>query len=243
MFVIGGVQKTTLVDFPQRVAAIVFTQGCNFRCGYCHNPSLINYEFTCANPTHNDVIASNKETKQFHEFLSFLQTRIGKLDGVVISGGEPTLQSGLYDFIKEIKQMGFEVKLDTNGTNPKIVECLISDNLLDYIAMDIKAPIEKYDVITCTKINKDNVLKTIEILKNSSVNYEFRTTVLKSQLSFDDFEKIGQIIKGAKCYYLQKFVSSEILDRNLINETTYTDEEFKIICHKLEKYVEFVSVR
>lgn len=236
MFIIGGVQKTSLVDFPQKVAAVVFTQGCNFRCGYCHNPDLLEIKQIC----HPELVLGSF-TK--NDFLSFLKTRIGKLDGVVISGGEPTLQSGLYNFINEIKQMEFDVKLDTNGTNPKIVERLINANLLDYVAMDIKAPIEKYDLITCTKTNKNDVLKTIEILKRNSVNYEFRTTVIKSQLSFDDFEKIGHMIKGAKQYYLQKFVSSEILDRNLINETTYTDEEFKIICHKLEKYVEFVSVR
>lgn len=233
MFLIGGIQKTTLVDFPNKVAAIVFTQGCNFRCGYCHNPSLLSKRYS--------ELDSESFTKE--KFFSFLQTRIGKLDGVVITGGEPTLQSGLYDFIKEIKQMGFAVKLDTNGTNPKIVEQLLNDNLLDYIAMDIKAPIKKYNLITCSKINRDNIVKNIELIKNSGVDYEFRTTVIKSQLSFDDFEKIGEMIKGAKYYYLQKFVPSEILDKNLINEQTYTDEEFKALCQNLKKYVEFVDYR
>lgn len=233
MFVIGGIQKTTLVDFPGKVAAIVFTQGCNFRCGYCHNPSLIS---RC----HSELVS---ESFTIEDFFSFLQSRIGKLDGVVITGGEPTLQSGLYDFIKEIKQMGFAVKLDTNGTNPEIVEQLINDNLINYIAMDIKAPLQKYDLITIAKVNKDNILKTIELIKNSKIDYEFRTTVIKSQLSPDDFEKIGQMIKGAKRYYLQKFVSSEILDKNLKNALTYTDEEFKILCQKLKKYVEFVDFR
>ncbi len=243
MFVIGGIQKTTLVDFPNKVAAIVFTQGCNFRCGYCHNPSLINFGLPLDDATHNDVIAKNEIMKQTSDFFSFLQSRIGKLDGVVITGGEPTLQSGLYDFIKEIKQMGFDVKLDTNGSNPQVVEHLINDNLLDYIAMDIKAPLEKYDIITCTKINKNNILKSIELIKNSTVDYEFRTTILKSQLSLDDFEKIGQMIKGAKRYYLQKFVSSKILDKNLINEQTYSNEEFDKICKNLKKYVKFVDYR
>ena len=138
MFIIGGVQKTTLIDFPGKIAAIVFTHGCNFRCGYCHNPSLL---------LNKEKVVNNYTTK---DFFSFLQTRIGKLDGVVITGGEPTLQSGLYDFIKEIKQMGFAVKLDTNGTNPDVIEKLLNDNLLDYIAMDIKAPLEKYSQITGT---------------------------------------------------------------------------------------------
>lgn len=233
MFVIGGIQKTSLVDFPSKVAAIVFTQGCNFRCGYCHNPSLIS-------KSHFEL-DSESFTKE--KFFSFLKNRIGKLDGVVITGGEPTLQSGLYDFIKEIKQMRFEVKLDTNGTNPKIIEHLIKDNLLDYIAMDIKAPIEKYDLITCVNTNKDNILKTIELIKNSKVDYEFRTTVLKSQLSYENFDQIGHMIEGAKRYYLQKFVPAEILDKKLVTEVTYSNEEFKTICENLKKYIEFVDYR
>ena len=237
MFVIGGIQKTTLVDFPNKVAAIVFTQGCNFRCGYCHNPLLI-YP-----PPEGGSKSLISGRGVIEDFLSFLKTRIGKLDGVVITGGEPTLQSGLYNFIKEIKQMGFEVKLDTNGTNPEVVKRLINDNLLDYIAMDIKAPLDKYDLITNTNINKDNILQTIKLIKNSKIDYEFRTTVVKSQLSFNDFEKIGQMIKGAKRYYLQKFVSSEILDKNLKNSQTYTDQEFKTLCRNLKKYVEFVNYR
>ena len=231
--IIGGVQKTSLVDFPQKVAAVVFTQGCNFRCGYCHNPSLIVPSPHCGEGV--EVRGKN--------FLSFLKTRIGKLDGVVISGGEPTLQSGLYDFIKEIKQMGFAVKLDTNGTNPDEIEKLLNDNLLDYIAMDIKAPIEKYENIVCRNIKQENILRSIYLIINCKINYEFRTTVIKSQLSPNDFEKIGQMINGAKRYYMQKFVPSEILDHNLINEQTYTDNEFKTICENLKKYIEFVNFR
>ena len=252
MFIIGGIQKTTLVDFPGKVAAIVFTQGCNFRCGYCHNPSLLAYTplegglksvisgWGINSKTHLQHTSKRENAK---DFFSFLQTRIGKLDGVVITGGEPTLQFGLYDFIKEIKQMGFEVKLDTNGTNPKIIEHLIKDNLLDYIAMDIKAPIEKYDLITCVNTNKDDILKTIELIKNSKVDYEFRTTVLKSQLSYENFDQIGQMIEGAKKYYLQKFVPAEILDKKLVTEVTYSNEEFKTICENLKKYIEFVDYR
>ena len=246
MFVIGGIQKTTLVDFPNKVAAIVFTQGCNFRCGYCHNSSLLS-------KSHSEL-DSESFTKE--KFFAFLKTRIGKLDGVVITGGEPTLQSGLYDFIKEIKQMGFEVKLDTNGTNHDVVERLINDNLLDYIAMDIKAPLEKYpQIINIASLSKgegvrervdfllNSIQKSINLIKNSKIDYEFRTTVIKSQLSFDDFEKIGQMIKGAKRYYLQKFVSSEILDKNLKNAQTYTDQEFKTLCQNLTKYVDYADYR
>ncbi len=229
MFIIGGVQKSTLVDFPGKIAAIVFTQGCNFACGYCHNPELL------------DMKA--KSDFQVELFYDFLKNRQGKLDGVVITGGEPTLQSGLYDFICRVKDLGFAVKLDTNGTNPQIVEKLIKYNLIDYIAMDIKASIEKYPQITGKNIKSENILRSIDLIRNSCIDYEFRTTVVKSQLSMQDFEDIGQMIKGAKRYYLQKFVSSKILDESLINAQTYSDEEFKIICSNLAKYVEFVDFR
>ncbi len=230
MFIINGIQKSTLIDFPKKIASIVFSQGCNFRCGYCHNPELLSLNIP-------------KKQISTEEVFSFLKTRIEKLDGVVVTGGEPTLQSGLYDFIKEIKAMGFLVKLDSNGSNPKILEKLTEENLLDYIAMDIKAPLEKYSEITNVKINTDNIQKSINLIMESPVEYEFRTTVVKSQLSFEDFEKIGQLLKGAKRYYLQKFVASKIFDEKLMNETTYSNEEFSVICRNLRKYIQEVDFR
>ena len=230
MFIINGLQKSTLIDFPKKIASIVFSQGCNFRCGYCHNPELLSLNVP-------------KTQIPVQEVLDFLDTRRGKLDGVVITGGEPTLQSGLYDFIKEVKEMGFLVKLDSNGSNPKVLETLINDNLLDYIAMDIKAPLEKYSEITNVKINIENIKKSIELIMNSGVDYEFRTTVVKSQLSFDDFENIGKQLNGAKRYYLQKFIASKIYDETLKNETTYTNEEFSQLCGILRKYITEVDFR
>ena len=239
MFVIGGIQKTTLLDFPEKVAAIVFTQGCNFRCGYCHNPELLSYP-----PFEGESkFLTSGRGKSEKDFLSFLKTRIGKLDGVVITGGEPTLQSGLYDFVKEIKSLGFAVKLDTNGTNPNILERLLKDDLLDYIAMDIKAPFEKYCEITGVNIDIKKIKKSIELIINSSVDYEFRTTVLKSQLSIEDFDKIGKMMKGAKKYYLQKFIASKIYNTNLKNAEVYTDEELHSICDTLSNYISFVNYR
>lgn len=229
MFIIGGIQKTTLLDFPGKVAAIVFTQGCNFRCGYCHNPELLEL---------------NKNTEYYaKDFIDFLKKRIGKLDGVVITGGEPTLQKDLYDFIKEIKSLGFAVKLDTNGTNPDILEQLIKDNMLDYIAMDIKAPVEKYLRITGVKIQPDKILKSIGLIINSGIDYEFRTTVIKSQLNLEDFEQIKDLIKGAKKYYLQKFIPTKIYNSNLKNEISYTDEELKEICNYLKEFIPVVNYR
>ena len=233
MFIIGGIQKTTLIDFPQKVAAIVFTQGCNFCCGYCHNPELIK---TC----HSELVSEAFSTEKI---FSFLKTRIGKLDGVVITGGEPTIQKDLYDFVKKIKSMGFSVKLDTNGTNPAIIEKLIKENLLDYIAMDIKAPLDKYQQITSVKCGKDNIQKSINLIMNSNIDYEFRTTVVKSQLSFDDFNKIGLLIQGAKRYYLQKFIPTKLCDEKLKNEQTYENQEFEEICKMLKKYIHEVSYR
>lgn len=215
--IIGGLQKTSLLDFPEKIAAIVFTVGCNFRCGYCHNPELINGE------------------AKIEDVFEFLKTRQGKLDGVVITGGEPCLQKDLPEFIKQVKELGFAVKLDTNGSFPEMLEKVLPD--LDYVAMDIKAPLEKYSQIVNVDVDTSKILKSIEVLKNGGVDYEFRTTVVKSQLSFEDFEKIGQLIQGAPRYYLQRFEASKILDKSLENEKTYSTEEFERIIDMLKSYV------
>ena len=178
-----------------------------------------------------------------NEVYNFLKNRIGKLDGVVITGGEPTLQKDLPEFIKKIKDMGFLVKLDTNGSNPDMLKKLIDENIIDYVAMDIKAPIEKYSQIICSKINTKNILKSIEILKKSDIDFEFRTTVVKSQLEVTDFEKIGEMIAGAKKYYLQKFVSTKILDKSFPNQTTFSDKEFEKTITILKKFVKKIMLR
>lgn len=226
--IIGGLQKTSLIDFPEKISAIIFTQGCNFRCGYCHNPELLNR----ADAKYSD-----------EEIFEFLKSRVGKLDGVVITGGEPTLQKDLKPFIEKIKGMGFCVKLDTNGTNPEMLEDLIKSNLLDYVAMDIKSSIINYEKTVSVNVNIDNIKKSINLLKNSDIKYEFRTTVLKSLISKEDFEQIGKEIDGAKKYYLQKFVSTKIYDENLKDEQNYSDEEFENIAQDLRKSIEFVGIR
>lgn len=232
MVEIGGLQKSSLIDYPEKISAIIFTQGCNFRCPYCHNPELID----SPSPLRGEGIG-------VRVLLDFLASRIGKLDGVVITGGEPTIHKDLPDFIKQIKNLGFAVKLDTNGTNPQMLKHLIDARLIDYVAMDIKAPIEKYNEIVCSDFDTNNILKSIEILKNSSIDYEFRTTVVKSQLSFNDFERIGQLIEGASKYYLQKFVTSKTLNSSFTTQTTYTDEEFKLIIDSLKKHIKKVELR
>ncbi len=230
-FIIGGLQKTSLLDFPQKIACIVFTPRCNFQCGYCHNPEL------------SGNIEKGGAVIDLPAFFSFLEKRKGKLDGVVITGGEPTLQKGLYQFIFEIKSMGFAVKLDSNGSNPEILKKLIDDKLVDYIAMDIKAPFDKYHDVIKTPIPLEKIKESIDLLLEDKVDYEFRTTVVKEQLIFDDFEKIGQLIKGAKKYYLQKFEPSKTLDPKFAKATTYSNLEFETISGIVQPYVDFVGAR
>lgn len=226
-FIIGGIQKTSLLDFPDKISAIVFTQGCNFNCGYCHNPDLLN---------------SKKDIYQPDVFFEFLEKRKGKLDGVVITGGEATLQPDLIPFIKKVKEKGFAIKLDTNGYKPDILKQALP--YIDYIAMDIKAPLDKYSEIIKVNIDTEKIKESINTILNSNIDYEFRTTVLKTQLTYDDFSKIAKLIKGAKKYYLQKFeATSAINDETLRNESSYTDEEFKEIISILKNYVNICEVR
>ena len=173
--------------------------------------------------------------------LEFLKTRRGKLDGVVITGGEPCLQNGLIEFIENVKDEGFLVKLDSNGMMPDVLARALP--LVDYVAMDIKAPLAKYPDIVRVKVDTNKIRKNISMIMQRGVDYEFRTTVVKSQLSYSDFEEIGQLIKGAKRYYLQKFVPSKTLDEKMMSETTYSSEEFEKIKEILAKYVDYVELR
>ena len=237
---IGGLQKTSMLDYPEKIAAIVFTQGCNFRCGYCHNPELLDIK---DKKDIKDINVHAPAQISVSAFFDFLKTRQGKLDGIVITGGEPCLQKDLTDFIIEIKKLGFLVKLDSNGCFPEKIEELLSKKLIDYIAMDIKAPLEKYHKITGTIVKAENILKSINLIMQSKIGYEFRTTVIKSQLSFEDFDKIGDLINGADKYYLQKFVPSKIYNQALMNETSYSNDEFKEIIKKLKTKIKLVELR
>ena len=227
-FEIAGLQKTTFIDYPEKIACIVFTQGCNFSCGYCHNPELFEHK---------------EPALLVPAFFEFLKTRKGKLDGVVITGGEPTLHKDLKEFIKSIKDLGFLVKLDTNGTNPDLLQELFNQNLLDYVAMDIKAPLNKYEQVTRVNVNIEKIQKSINLIKNSGIDYEFRTTVVKSQLSVDDLKQITELIKGAKKYYLQKFLPTKTLEESMMSETSYNDEDFANICSSLKNDIKFVDFR
>ena len=227
---IGGLQKFSMIDYPDKLTAIVFTLGCNFRCGYCHNPELVLPE------KFNLSLDENK-------ILEFFKTRVGKLDAISITGGEPTLQADLPQFMKKVKDLGFLIKLDTNGTNLKMLKEIIDNKLVDYLAMDIKAPLEKYEEVIKNKVNLEDIKKSIRMIMDSGIEYEFRTTIVKSQLSVDDLLEIGKLIKGANIYYLQKFVSSKANDERFLKEKTYSDKEFEKIKKDILKYVQKCEIR
>ncbi len=230
MIAIGGIQKLSLVDYPGKTCAAVFTIGCNMRCGYCHNPELVLPE-------------RYAPSLPMDALMDFFQSRVGKLDGVTISGGEPTMHDGLPDFIAKLKDMGFLVKLDTNGTNPKMLQSLIDDKMLDFVAMDIKAPLEKYSKIVARPINTDHIKQSIAIILNSSrINHEFRTTILRCQLSLDDIESMGKMTKGSKRYALQNFVPGRTLAPALANAEAYTKSEMDQAVKIMKKYAREVVV-
>lgn len=227
--IIGGVQKVSLVDYPGKTCATIFTIGCNMRCGYCHNPELVLPE------RYAGIIPES-------EILDFLANRIDKLEGVVVSGGEPTVHEDLPDFLCKIKQMGFLIKLDSNGTNPIMLGQLFNSNLIDFIAMDIKCVPERYQEVIARPVDAEDIRRSIKLIKNSGIGHEFRTTVVKSQISFDDFDEIGCLIKGSPRYALQKFRSGRTLNPRFRDEKTYNDEEFEQLRCKMEQYVDLCVV-
>ncbi|MDI6776008.1 MAG: anaerobic ribonucleoside-triphosphate reductase activating protein [Syntrophales bacterium] len=227
---IGGLQKVSLLEYPGQICAIVFSQGCNFRCPYCHNPELVDPDL------YGQCLAEE-------EFFSFLNKRKGKLDAVTITGGEPTIQADLLSFIRHIKKMGHLIKIDTNGSHPEVLTKLIEGKLVNYIAMDIKGPLEKYGIITGTQIHQCLIKESIEMIMHSGIEYEFRTTVVRSQLTKNDLFHCGKLIKNARLYVLQPFIPSKTLDREFLAETTYSYEEFKDIKKKLEKHISRVAIR
>ena len=228
---IGGFQKFSLIDYPGKISAIVFTQGCNFRCPYCHNPELVD-------PNRFGPLIPEEK------IYSFLEKRKGMLDGVEITGGEPTLQPDLIQFIEKIKNMDYLIKLDTNGSNPGVIKELIESNRVDYIAMDIKAPLEKYKEVVKTEVDPLKIKRSIDIIRKSPIEHEFRTTIAKNLLTENDIISIARLIKGEKLYVLQKFVSSKSLDPSFTEKFwPYSNAELSEIKHKVEKYVERVVVR
>lgn len=227
---IGGLQKVSLIDYPGLICAVIFLQGCNFRCSYCHNPELV--EPLLFQPTIDE-----------NEVLEFLASRRRKLDAVTVTGGEPTIQSDLAPFIKKIKNMGFGVKLDTNGSQPLIIQSLLNEKLLDFIAMDIKGPLEKYENIANVPVDGKKIKESIKIILKAGISHEFRTTIVQSQLTPKDILKIAPLISGCERYALQKFVPVKILDKNFKEEKNYSDNELEKIKKQLEKIILSIKIR
>ncbi len=228
---LGGLQKLTLIDYPGHLAATVFSVGCNFLCPFCHNPELVDPQKIKKQP-----LISSKE------IFDFLVQRQGLLEGVCITGGEPTLQNDLPEFIADIKKLGFLVKLDTNGTNPSMLERLLNENLLDYVAMDIKAPLEKYKKVAGESVRLENIVRSVELTR-SAPDYEFRTTVLPILHSKKDLMSIGKWLQGAKKYFLQQFQASKCLDSAFLNEKPYELEKLVKICNTLKMFFDECSIR
>jgi len=234
---IGGIQKLSLIDYPGKLACTIFLMGCNFRCPFCYNPELVLPE-----KIQKHISISEKD------FFNFLRERKGMIEGVVLGGGEPTVFEKLVSFTKKIKKEGFLVKLDTNGSNPEMLEALVRQKLVDYIAMDVKAPKEKYSTIVGWKDASFNYLlekieKSIEILKENQIDYEFRTTVVPSLLEKEDILKIAQWIAGAKRYVLQTFQPQNTLSPQFQNIKPYPKQYLIEIQKKISPLFEFCEVR
>ncbi len=226
---ISGIQKLTLLDFPGKLACTVFTSGCNFRCPFCHNASL--------------VLPGMSDHIDEQEVFSFLKKREGILEGVCITGGEPCLQPDLETFIRKVRDIGFAVKLDTNGSFPEKLSSLLEKGLLDYVAMDIKTSKERYSEVCGVQNEKlfENVQKSVEILKSSSVPHEFRTTTARELQTKEDFEKIGRWLSGEKRYFIQQYeASGELVGDEM---TPYEKEELTEFVKVMKNFVENVEIR
>ncbi len=237
---IGGYQKLTLIDFPGKIATTVFTVGCSFRCPFCHNPELVNHGTW--NIEHG--------TKAENEFFKFLKSRWGKLEGGCITGGEPTIQPDIIEFIKKIKKLGYAVKLDSNGTRPDVLKKVIDEKLVDYIAMDIKNQPKKYLATAGIAIETrhassllERVKLSVDLIMRGRVPYEFRTTAVPGIHTKKDFLEIAEWIKGAPAYYLQEYREIRILDERLKKKTKGKKIDLEKIKKQIEKNFGKVGIR
>lgn len=226
---IHGLNKTTLLDYPGRVAATLFTGNCNFRCPFCQNKDLV------LNPESQPVL-------DLEEIYAFLSKRRNILSGVCITGGEPTLQDDLELFIEKIKSLGYQIKLDTNGYKPDVLKNLVNRKLIDYVAMDIKSSKENYGTACgITAINLDNIENSVDFLLTGKVEYEFRTTVVKELHTAEDFEKIGKWLCGASAYFLQSYKESDGVIKPGFH--AYEKEELLSFKRQLDKTIRRVELR
>jgi len=249
MIQIGGLQKTTLIDYPSRLAATVFICGCNFRCPFCYSRELVLPEEIKKQPKISE-----------RDFFDFLKERKGLLEGIVICGGEPCINQDLPEFCKKIKELGYLVKLDTNGSNPQMIKKLIAENLIDYVAMDIKAPLQnqkskikkqngkskfknKYENATGVKVDLKKIKKSIEIIKNSGIDYEFRTTVVPGVHTKKDIIQIAKDIVPAKRYFLQSFKPEKTIDPKFEKIKPYHEKYLSEIQKEISSFFEICQLR
>jgi pyruvate formate lyase activating enzyme len=226
---IGGLQKTSLQDYPEEVSSIIWTIGCNFSCPFCYNKNLVD---------------GNIDEIPEDEILSFLEKRKKLIDGLVISGGEPFLQKDLKDFCKKVKKLGYKIKIDTNGTFPDKLKELIDEKLVDYIAMDVKAPKKKYDKLADVKTDIKKIEKSIDIIKNSGLEYEFKTTFAPELLTKEDIKDIAKWLNGSKRFYLQQFENCmPLVSSKLQNVEPISKEKFLETLNDIKSYFEICDVR
>jgi pyruvate formate lyase activating enzyme len=226
---IGGLQKTSLLDYPNMISAIVWTIGCNFRCPFCYN---------------RELVLGNVEEISEQEIFSFLKKRKGMLEALVITGGEPLMNNDITDFIENVKKMKYLVKIDTNGMYPEKLEELIDKNLLDYVSMDVKAPKNKYDKLSGVKTDLDKIEKSIDIIKNSKIDYEFKTTFVPDLLEKRDIIQIAKWLDGSKKYFLQQFKNNtSLISKKLLNTPPHSKEELIETLNEIKPYFQQCDVR
>jgi len=228
----GGLQKTTLVDYPGKVAATVFTVGCNFRCPYCHNPELVL----------PDLIKKQPQISE-EEVINFLSERRGLLEGLCITGGEPTLHQDLINFLEKVKALGYFIKLDSNGSQPQVLKEIFHKKLIDYIAMDVKTIPQKYHLVTLNQVPAENILESINLIKESGIDYEFRTTVAPEIVTKEDIFQIVELIKPARAYFLQPFKGIKTLEPRFTQLKGISEEELKEIITQIKPFFKECALR
>ncbi len=219
-----------MVDYPGKICSVIFLSDCNFRCPYCHNP---------------DIVLNNPKIKEISEkeVIEYMKKKEKWLDGICITGGEPSLHNDLPKFIKKIKKEGFLVKLDTNGSNPEMIKELLERKLIDFISMDIKSDLDNYEKIAKVKVDLKKIKESIKLIKNSKIDYEFRTTVLPELHNRADLKKIGEWLKGSKKYVIQNFRPGKCLNPSYNEKSGFKKEDLKDFKLMLEPYFEKVEIR
>ncbi|HEC89028.1 MAG: anaerobic ribonucleoside-triphosphate reductase activating protein [Thermoplasmata archaeon] len=226
---IGGFQKISLLDYPDKISAIIWTIGCNLKCPFCYNTQLVNGK--------TDIIPEEK-------ILSFLENRVDKLEAVVITGGEPLLQENMYQFLSKIKKLGYLIKIDTNGTYPDKLEQLLEEKLIDYVSMDIKAPKDKYYLLTGKPVDISNIEDSIRIIKKLASDYEFKTTIIPTLLDRQDILEIASWLDGAKRYYLQQFKNNTpLISEKLQDIQPYSNNYLENIIQDIKSHFTICETR